>query len=203
MRIRIGIILLAAASLGTPVLAQSSSSMSWFLAPQIQKDLASRASAVTEVTLSKDMLGFASKFMDKSDKDQEAVKQLIDGLDGIYVRDYEFDKEGQYSPDQLEQLRQAFQAPEWTPIVHEREIKSGESTDVLMKMVNGQPQGIFVLDAEPKELTVVLILGPIRLDQLAELKGLDGLDKLGDVEKDAKGKDKDKSGEKTKKGGDQ
>jgi len=202
MRIRIGIILLAAASLGTPVLAQSSSSMSWFLAPQVQKDLAARASAVTEVTLNKDMLGFASKFMDKNDKDQEAVKQLIDGLDGIYVRDYEYDKEGQYSMDEIEKLRQAIETPEWTPMVHERETKGGgESTDVMMKMVNGQPQGIFVLDAEPKELTVVLILGPIRLDQLSELKGLSGLGALGNVDLGQKSKaTKDSTGEKGDKG---
>ncbi len=99
------------------------------------------------------------------------MKQLIEGLDGIYVRDYEFDKEGQYSTDQLEQLRQAFSTPEWTPMVHVRETKAGgESTDVMMKMVNGEPQGIFVLDAEPKELAIVLILGPIRMDQLSELR---------------------------------
>jgi hypothetical protein len=172
----------------------------------VEKELAARAANVTEVTLGKGMLDFAAKFMDKNDKDQVAVKQLIEGLDGIYVRDYEFDKEGQYSTDQLEQLRQAFSTPEWTPMVHERESKGGESTDVMMKMVNGEPQGIFVLDAEPKELAIVLILGPIRMDQLSELKGLSGLSGLGDIGKDASGKDKadkDKSGEKAKKGGDQ
>jgi hypothetical protein len=201
MKNRIGIILLAAASLGTPVLAQSSSSMSWFLAPQVQKDLAARASDVTEVTLGKDMLGFAAKFMDKNDKDQAAVQQLINGLDGIYVRSYEFDKEGQYSMDDVAKVRQAIGGPEWSPMVHTREHNGAETTDILMKMVNGEPQGIFVLDAEPKELTIVLILGPIRLDQLSELQGLGGLGKLGDIDKDKSGKDK--SGEKAKKGGDQ
>jgi hypothetical protein len=207
MKHRIATIILGAATLIAPALAQQSPSpTSWFLAPEVQKELTARASDVTEVTLSKDMLGFAAKFMDKNDKDQAGVQQLIQGLDGIYVRDYEFDKEGQYSPDQLEQLRQAFATPEWTPMVHVREIKTGESTDVLMKMVNGQPQGIFVLDAEPKELTVVLILGPIRMDQLSELKGLSGLSELGDIGKDKDGKDKadkDKLDKKDKKGGDQ
>ena len=101
-------------------------------------------------------------------------------------------------------------------MVHEHETKGGESTDVMMKMVNGEPHGIFVLAAEPKELTIVLILGPIRMDQLSELKGLSGLGALGDIgkdkpRKDGPGKDKsgkDKSGkdgadEKTKKGGGQ
>jgi hypothetical protein len=206
MKYRIAAVILGAVALIAPALAQSSSSMSWFLAPQAQKELAARASDVTEVTLDKNMLGFAAKFMDKNDKDQEAAKQLIEGLDGIYVRDYEFDKEGQYSMDDVDRIRQAFQTPEWSPMVHEHESKGGESTDVMIKLVNGEPHGIFVLDAEPRELTVVLILGPIRMDQLSELKGLSGLSALGDIGKDKPGKDepgKDKSAEKANKGGDQ
>jgi hypothetical protein len=45
---------------------------------------------------------------------------------------------------------------------------------------------MFVLSAEPKELTVVLILGPIRMDQLSALSGIGGLGSLADVAKDAK-----------------
>jgi hypothetical protein len=201
MKHRMVAFILGAVALIVPASAQTSASP-FPLPTPVEKELATRAANVTEVTLGKGMLDFASKFMDKSDKDQAAVKQLIEGLDGIYVRDYEFDKEGQYSMDQLEQLRQAFATPEWTPMVHERESKGGgESTDVLMKMVNGEPQGIFVLDAEPKELTIVLILGPIRMDQLSELQGLGGLSKLGDIEKN--GKSKDKPDDKEKKGGTQ
>ena len=204
MKHRIAAIILGAAALIAPVLAQPSPSPSPLPLPApVEKELAAHAANVTEVTLGKGMLDFAAKFMDNNDKDQVAVKQLIEGLDGIYVRDYEFDKEGQYSTDQLEQLRQAFGTPEWTPMVHVRESKGGESTDVLMKMVNGEPHGIFVLDAEAKELTIVLILGPIRMDQLSELKGLSGLSKLGDIEKDKHAKDKTDDKGKPAKGGDQ
>jgi hypothetical protein len=59
--------------------------------------------------------------------------------------------------------------------VRERERGSKETTEVMMKMVNGEPQGIFVLDAEPKELAIVLILGPIRMEDLGSLSGMAGL----------------------------
>ncbi len=165
--------LLGAALLAAPALAQNANPLP--LPPALEKDLAARASDVTEVTLGKNMLAFAAKFMNGKDKDDPQVRQLIEGLDGIYVREYEFDKEGQYSPEQVEQLRSAFSTPEWSPIVHERERKSGETTDVLMKMVNGESHGIFILEAEPKELTIVLILGPIRMEDLNKLGGLGGL----------------------------
>jgi hypothetical protein len=84
---------------------------------------------------------------------------------------------------------------------------------VLVKLVNGEPHGMFILTAEPKELTIVLIMGPIRLDQLGELSGIAGLGSLGDVagnngardHEKAKAKTETKTKSKTedKKGGDQ
>jgi hypothetical protein len=47
-----------------------------------------------------------------------------------------------------------------------------------VKQVNGKTRDMFILSAEPKELAIVLILGPIRMDQLGELKGLSGLGSL-------------------------
>jgi hypothetical protein len=169
----------------------------------VEKELAARASNVTEVTLGKNMLAFAAKFLDGKDKDDEATRHLIEGLDGIYVRAYEFDKEGQYSPDDVEKLRSYFGTTDWSSIVRNRDRKSGESTDVMMKMVNGQPHGLFVLDAEPRELSIVLILGPVKMEDLSKLSGIGGLGVLGDLDTDSHGntnknKDKDKDKDKAK-----
>jgi hypothetical protein len=49
----------------------------------------------------------------------------------------------------------------------------------------------------------VLILGNIRMDQLGMLKGLGGLSALGEVEKQTKDKEKNKTIDKNGKGGDQ
>jgi hypothetical protein len=204
MKNRIFAIILGTAALGFPVFAQPAPSPTpspWPLPAPLEKELASRASNVTEVTLGKDMLGFAAKFMDGKNKaassqqrnyDQAQVSQLVEGLDGIYVRDYEFDKEGQYSMDDVEKLRQVFETPEWSPIVRTRERNGAEITDVLVKQVNGESRGMFVLTAEPKELCIVLILGPINMDQLGLLKGFGGLGALGNI-----GNEKDKQKHKT------
>ncbi|HXE06144.1 MAG TPA: DUF4252 domain-containing protein [Bryobacteraceae bacterium] len=176
MRTRIVTLMLSGTLLCAAAMAQSSALR---LPSPLEKELAARASNVTEVTLGKNMLTFAAKFMNDDDKNDTAARQLIEGLDSIYVRDYEFDKPGQYSIEEIENLRKAFETPEWMPIVRERDRKGGETTDVMMKMVNGQSQGMFVLSAEPKELAIVLILGPIRMNELGALKGLGGLGNLG------------------------
>ncbi len=202
MKNRIPTFILAAAALAVPALAQTAQ------LPEpspVEKELAARASDVTEVTLGKNMLAFAAKIMNGKNEDDAEVRHLIEGLEGIYVREYEFDKEGQFSKEEVDQLRKYFETAEWSPIVRERERKSGESTDVMVKLVNGESHGMFILEVEPKELTIVLILGPIHMDELGKLKGIGGLSALGDVAKDVNDKDKEKDKDKTKdkKGGDQ
>ena len=183
--------------LTVPAVAQNSQLP---LPSPVEKELAAKASNVTEVTLGKNMLAFAAKFMTGKEQDEAATRHLIEGLDGIYVRDYEFDKEGQYSMDDIQKLRSYFETSDWSPIVRERDKKSGESTDVMMKIVNGETHGMFILDVEPKELSIVLILGPVKMEDLGKLGGIGGLGMLGDIQKEShKGKAKDK----TKKDGDE
>ena len=180
MKNRIIAFIFAAAVVAVPALAQTAP----LLTPApIEKELAARAANVDEVTLGKNMLAFASAFMKDKDKDKDkdvaSARQLINGLDGIYVRDYEFDKEGQFTAEEADQLRKYYETSEWSPIVRERERKTGESTDVMVKLVDGNSRGLLILDVEPKEISIVLILGPIRMDELGKLKGLDGLGSLG------------------------
>ena len=193
MKNRIAAFVLGVAALAVPALAQNSQLP---LPSPVEKELSAKATNVTEVTLGKNMLAFAAKFLDANDKDNAATRHLIEGLDGIYVRDYEFDKEGQYSMDDIQRLRSYFETSEWSPIVRERDKKSGESTDVMMKIVNGETHGMFILDVEPKELSIVLILGPVKMDDLSKLGGIGGLGMLGDIQKEAQ---KDKTKDKMKK----
>jgi len=74
---------------------------------------------------------------------------------------------------------------------------------VLVKLVNGETHGMFILSAERKELSIVLILGPVRMEDLGRLKDLGGLGVLGDIQSNppkdkTKEKDKDKEKDKTK-----
>jgi len=149
----------------------------------IKKTLAARASHTTEVTLDRNMLAFATKFMNakdesgKEDKDELAVKRMIQNLQGVYVREYEFEKEHAYSADELDGLRKYFENSSWSPMVKERTRGEAKGTDVYVKLVNNQMHGLFVLDAEAKELSLVMILGPIDMESLSKLGGNFGIPK--------------------------
>jgi hypothetical protein len=185
---------LGATLLGTLVVAITAAAQTspLPLPPPVEKELAAKASNVTEVTLGKNMLAFAAKFMNGKDSDEAATRHLIEGLDGIYVREYEFDKEGEYSMEDIQKLRTYFETSEWSPIVRERERKTGETTDVMVKLVNGETHGMFILSVEPKELTIVLILGPVRMEDLGKLRGIGGLSALGGIDSSTHSKPKDK-----------
>jgi len=191
MKSRVLMLMLVTATVGS--LTVAAQTMPQLLPAPVEKDLAARAANVTEVTLGKNMLEFAAKVMKDKHGDQEATRQLIMGLDGIYVREYEFEKPGDYSMDYVDQIRHSFETPEWSSMVRERERKTGESTDVMMKMVNGESRGLFILSAEPKELSVVLILGPISINDLSKMSGIAGVGNvIGGVQHSAHPKEKDK-----------
>jgi len=196
MKNRIIAFIFAAAALAVPALAQTAQLPT---PSPIEKELAARASHVTEVTLDKNTLAFASKVMNGKDKDEAATRHLIDGLEGIYVREYEFDKEGQYTADDTEQLRKNYATGEWSSLVRERDIKGRESVDVMVKVEKGETRGFFIMEVEPKELTIVLILGPIRLEDLGKLKNISGLGALGSVEFKSKAPDKKDGNDSNKK----
>ncbi|HTW49873.1 MAG TPA: DUF4252 domain-containing protein [Acidobacteriaceae bacterium] len=139
----------------------------------IEKQLATRASNYTEVTLDRKMLDFASRFMNNED-DAEG-KRIIAKLNGIYVRTYEFDKPGQYTAEDLAAIRRQFQTADWNPIVKQRSKDGSDDSDIYLKVVNGDIQGMFILNSEPKELNFVYISGPIRPEDLDDIDGNFGI----------------------------
>jgi len=140
--------------------------------------LSSKAVEVNNVTLDGDMLRLAARFLDldKDDPEAKQVKDLIKNLKGIYVKNFEFDEPNQYSAADVEEIRAQLAAPGWSKIVESRDKRSAENNEIyLMKDANDQIAGIAILVAEPKELTVVNIVGPIDLDKLSSLAGKFGI----------------------------
>lgn len=177
---------------GLPAGAQSSQNP---FPVTLEKHLADRAKDYTEVSLDKKMLAFASHFMNEKDGDQADAKRIIEKLNGVYVRSYEFDAPGQYTAADLDAVRKQFDTPEWTQMVKTRSRDASDDTDIYMKLVNNEVQGMFVLDAESRELDFVYISGPINPDDLRDLSGNFGIpsgtyEKMKDKEKAQKGEGK-------------
>jgi hypothetical protein len=152
--------------------------------PQEQKlnldfgDLAAKAKETVEVTLDASMLQFASGFLSERKVEEAEAKKLISGLKGIIVRVFEFEKPGEYSMADVEKFRSQLRAPAWSRIVEVRSKADAENVDVFLKREGSQVNGLVVIAAEPKELAVVVIDGPIRPEDLAKLGGQMGIPRI-------------------------
>lgn len=155
------------------------------LPPDLEK-LAEHATESVDVTLDQSMLSLAGGFLSKDDPDEAQVKKLITKLKGIYVRSFEFDKTGQYSMADVQSMRAQLKGPNWSRIVGVKNVK-GENTEIYILKNGDQIGGIVVLDAEPKELTIVHIDGSISPDDLSRLSGHMGIPELGKGKKKSKG----------------
>src|SRR5579884_1793101 len=91
----------------------------------VPPSLAAKAAESTDVNLDGAMLRLASRFL--SDDDAE-VRDVVRKLDGIYVRSYEFDSDGEYDRSIVESIRRQI-GPEWKRIVTVKS-KTRENTDV-------------------------------------------------------------------------
>jgi hypothetical protein len=140
--------------------------------PELDK-LAGKARETVDVTLDGQMLQLASGYLSDKDSDEAETKKIVQGLKGVYVKSFEFGKPGEYSPADVEFVRSQLRAPTWSRIVHVKDAK--EQTEVYLKSENGQVAGLFVIAAEPQELTFVNIVGPIRPEQLRSLSGHFGI----------------------------
>jgi hypothetical protein len=133
--------------------------------------LADRAAEVVDVTLDGAMLRLASRFL-SGNGEERAVRDMIQKLEGIYVRSYSFDKDGQYDIHIVDGLRRQLGSG-WTKIVNVRGKR--ENVEIFTQSRGEQITGLVVISADARELTVVNIVGPIDLDQLARMEGQFGI----------------------------
>lgn len=139
--------------------------------------LAAIAANTVNITVDPSMLKLASGFLNGKG-DEAAIKELLNGLKGIYVKAFEFDNEDAYTPDDVNAIRRQLAAPGWAKLVTVDNKRERELVEVYSWREGNASGGIAVLAAEPRELTVVNIVGPIDLAKLSKLQGQFGIPRL-------------------------
>jgi hypothetical protein len=132
--------------------------------------LAERAADVVNVSLDAAMLQLAAGFM-KDKGDSADVKAMLSGLQGIYVRTFEFDTDVSFDAD-LDSVRKQLTAKNWARLVVADSRRERELVEVYSFREGDASGGLAIVVAEPRELTVVNIVGPIDLTKLDALRGL-------------------------------
>ena len=151
--------------------------------------LANRASETVDVKLDEHLIQITSKLFGK-DPDEAEIRDLLKKLKGIYVKSFSFAKENEYSPAEIESVLAQLRTGGWSKIVGVTSKKEGENVDVYVMSVGDQVSGLAVVCLDPKEITIVNVVGPIDLDKLSELEGSFGVPDL-DIARPKTKKDKE------------
>ncbi len=158
-----------------------------FFSPQVKDELfagadkfSHGAKSTTEVNLDRKMLGMAAKFAgsDSDDKEDKDNAQLVNKLEFVIVRSYEYEKAGQYNMSDVEEFQRRLESGGWSHIVKTR--SATDSTDVCVKTDdNGAFSELVVISAEPMELTFVHLKGHMTMDELTKAGAKYGVPQTG------------------------
>jgi Domain of unknown function (DUF4252) len=143
--------------------------------PRGIESLGQNASSRTEFTLDHSMLVLASKL----DQDDEDLRRVIAGVDGVSVHSYRFPRPGMYDSGALNTLRQQFHAAGWEHMVGKHDKNGGPgATDLWVHFENKTIRNVAVLLTGEKQLNLIAVSGSISPLDLFHLSGHFGIPKI-------------------------
>ena len=138
-------------------------------------DLKERATESVDLTLGWMPLHLLGWMMNDGDPDSAQVRETLKGLKSVQIRSFQFDADYAYPQADIDRLRAQLAAPGWSPLVqvHKRGDRSGqdkENVDIYVALEDKKVKGLVIIACEPRELTIVSIVGTIDLEQIASLR---------------------------------
>lgn len=144
-----------------------------------------KAAETIDVRIDGGLLQMASKFINGKDADEQAIRELVSKLKGVYVKGVEFEKEGEFSESDVQGVRRQLDAPGWSRIVGVRSKRDKENVEVFLMLEGDVIAGIGVLVTDPRQIMVVNVVGQIDPEKIGQLRGAFGIP--GDFDLDFSG----------------
>ena len=140
--------------------------------------LEAKASETVQVNVDQKLLGLACRFLSSEEPDERAAQKFCTSLTGVYVRSFTFDSDYAYPKSDIDGIRRQLLSPGWSQIVTARSRKENTDVDVYILVDGGKAKSLAIIASEPREFTIVNVIGNIDLDQLHDLEGNFGVPKL-------------------------
>jgi Domain of unknown function (DUF4252) len=143
--------------------------------PPAIEGLRQNASSKTEFTLDHSMLVLASKM----DQDDEGLRRVIAGVDGVSVHRFRFQSYGTYDPEILNAVRQEYHAAGWQHLAGSHAKDGGPgATDLWIRYQHNTIRNIAVLFAGQDQVNFVAVSGSISPIDLMHLGGHFGIPRI-------------------------
>lgn len=146
--------------------------------------LRARATETVDVNVGGLLLGLA-RWATTNERESDPNLAILDDIKSVLVRSYKFEKDGEYSRSDVDQVRDQLRAPAWNAMVQVHKRDAQEDVDIFICVEDNKTCGLAVIATQPREFTVVSIEGSIDIDRLAQIEGEFGIPKFSEqVEKD-------------------
>ena len=143
---------------------------SWI--PQAVEILGQNASSRTAFSMDHSMLVFASKL----DRDNDDLRRVIAGVNGVAVRSYRFPQPGMYDPQLLRAVSQQFHTAGWMHVAAPHHKDGGpRGSDFWIRFDNKVISNIAVLFEGENQLNFISVSGSISPLELFRLAGHFGI----------------------------
>ena len=145
--------------------------------------LRAKANDSVNITIGGPLLRFASRIAasnidENADEEEKAALGVLQEVTQVQVRNFSFDEDDAYSMADVDSVRKQLDAPCWNHLVQQHKREPREDTDVFMCLEDGKIKGIAVISSEPREFTIVNVIGNIDIDKLSKLEGQFGIPKV-------------------------
>jgi len=142
------------------------------------ESLEPQAKDSVSISLDASLLATAARFLDSEQPEDREVKAIITGLQGVYVRSFTFDHAFVFPTGALESMQKQLHTACWQPIVSVHKGEERSRVDIFICQLQQKARGLAIIAVEPRELTIVNIVGAIDLDKLRRLQGHFGIPRL-------------------------
>jgi len=130
----------------------------------------------TSLSIGPTLLRFASAHID----DDPETKALLKSLDGVRIKIYEVNGDGDRVARDLVRMGQKLQGDHWAPVMLVNE--GGERTQMFAKSSSRGIQGLIIVSADESEVVMINVMGDIKPTHFKDVMMALNVDQAPDVQ---------------------
>lgn len=132
--------------------------------------LAAKATESVNISLNPWLLHTAASFIDDKDPESAATREMLAGIESVEVRSFEFGSDSAYSSADIDGVRRQLTGPGWTQLMQVHDRHHDENVDIYVLIDHDRTRGFALIASEPRQFTIINIVGSISLKDLPRLE---------------------------------
>ncbi len=132
--------------------------------------LAGKATESVNISVNPWLLRTAAALIDDKDADAAETKELLAGIQSVDVHSFQFKSDFAYSNADIDSVRRQLTGPGWSQLMQVHNRDRNEDVDIYVLIDHDRTRGFALIASEPRQFTIINIVGSINLKDLPKLE---------------------------------